>query len=249
MKTERIYMHKQAIYLCNGEGPDPAITRGLSEAECDVVTTHSINGALTLLRNGHANVLIAEAQAGAIPLLTLLREWQLSAQPCSPPPLTLIFDREGNDIYTAVQALQLGARDYLLASDPEPQRELTARLLIERLTTSDHPSSAFAALPNVSRSNLHYEWDPAVYVIRAEGSYIRLSRTEGRIFGLLHTRLGTAVTLRELTEQALLETGLDEAGGAERLRPHMMRLRRKLTVQPGLANRIISVRGTGYMLT
>ena len=42
-------------------------------------------------------------------------------------PPTMIYDRVGHDITSVIQAFHYGARDYVLASAPEAERELAAR--------------------------------------------------------------------------------------------------------------------------
>ena len=120
------------IYLATDNGPDTAVVKGLQQADCDIVETRTVSEALEKIRSMRTQegaplvILVAEVQAGAIPLLILLRDVLSSLPP------TLIFDRRGDDIHAVVKALQLGVRDYLLISDPEINRELGARLLAER---------------------------------------------------------------------------------------------------------------------
>jgi DNA-binding response OmpR family regulator len=252
-------MKRRAIYMSNGLGTDTAIQRGLNEAGCEVVCTHGIAETLSQLRitglkmsveptpeptdSADRVVLIAEVQAGAIPLLTLLRE-----QGTALPP-TVVFDRDGSDIRVAIKALQLGVRDYLLASDPEVSREMCACVLAER--GSDGPSPAHSRRRNAARAgfaNGDFEWDSVTYVIRVGSDHLQLSPIEGRIFDLLFANRGQVVTVRDLLVQALKKPGLDALVGARQLRPHLMRLRRKLGRYPAVANRIVNTRGSGYML-
>src|SRR5690242_512205 len=99
-------MAAQTIYMMNGRGADPAILKGLSEAGCEVRDTHSVAETLNSLRSAELSMgtkgvlLVAEVQAGAIPLLTLLRETGVT------PPPTLLFDHEGGSIQAAIKALQ-----------------------------------------------------------------------------------------------------------------------------------------------
>ena len=68
-------MGKQAIYLFSGEDPDVAITKGLIDADCGVAHARSISDTLAALQQAGDSVLvIAEVQAGAIALLSLLKE-------------------------------------------------------------------------------------------------------------------------------------------------------------------------------
>jgi len=121
-------MARRSIYLYVGNVPDAAIVKGLTDSGDDVVATHTISDTLVALQqNDEPALLVADVQAGAIALLSLLKE-----QRNGMPAAIMLFDREGDDIHTAIKALQLGVREYLLASDAEIHRELSARLMAER---------------------------------------------------------------------------------------------------------------------
>ena len=262
-------MAAQIIYMMNGRGADPAILKGLVEAGCEVRDTHSVAETFSSLRNtfsrnGSKNfMLVAEVQAGAIPLLTLLRETGVSLPP------TLLFDQEGNNLQPAIKALQLGVQDYVLASEPAVQRELRARVLAERLMTAANKAKrqtksaavldpSIAAIPLTTiptapmqtgelESDLEFQWDTESHVIYIHNTYVRLSPVEGRIFDLLLSKRNHAVSAEELLAVGLkkLDGTLEE--GIKLLRPHIMRLRNKLERHPKLAHRVVNVRGNGYM--
>jgi DNA-binding response OmpR family regulator len=186
-------------------------------------------------------------RAGAIPLLTLLRELGV------PTPWTLVYDEDGNDIHTIIKALQLGAREYVLASDPEVQRRLNARLLVERASTraTVDLATAPAATPPpalAAASPFSMEWDPIGRVIHIGEKYLRLSSVEARIFDRMLANRAHTVGVADLVSDALMQPNLEASVGARRLRPHVMRLRRKLERFPVIGMRIVNIRGTGYMM-
>jgi DNA-binding response OmpR family regulator len=256
-------MVRQAIWMLNGSGADPAIQRGLAEAGCNVVCTHGITETLSQLREmpnimesegvkkgASSVVLVAEVQAGAIPLLMLLREQGMEVPP------TLVFDRDGSDVRPAIRALQLGAREYCLASDSELNRELCACVLVEREPhAADYPAdmpraskTAHTVISHGSLTRGEMHWDMTSHVIRVDKDDIPLSPIEARIFNLLFENRGQVVTVEDLINKAMRKAKLEPMQGARQLRPHMMRLRRKLNQYPQVANRILNTRGTGYML-
>jgi DNA-binding response OmpR family regulator len=258
-------MLQQAIYMTNGRGPDPAIRKGLVEAGCEVISTHSIVETLTQLKSAGIGtdaaasqspaapsiVLIAEVQAGAIPLLTLLHERGTELPP------TLIFDRDGSDIRVAIKALQLGVKDYLLASDSEVNRELYACVLAQREGRNLHYPADIAARIAVfptglskqaAKPPINFEWNPVTHVIHVGPDRLKLSPIEARIFNLLYAKRGQVVTMTDFISDALKKPALDPTMGARQLRPHLMRLRRKLGRYSNVANRIVNTRGEGYML-
>ncbi|MCS7062106.1 MAG: winged helix-turn-helix domain-containing protein [Anaerolineae bacterium] len=245
-------MSKHVIYLFSGDQPDPAILKGLNNAGCSVSVFNSVPDVLTAIGEMRAlDLLVAEVQAGAIALLSLLKERQGTL------PLTLLYDKEGSDIHTAIKALQFGVRDYLLSTDSDSQRELSARLMAERIAVLpaishppaksirlQHRDSAAPAQPAINR----LRWDPSTHLIQLGQNYVRLSPIEGRIFNLLYSRRNQVVSIDELVEGGLMKTNTDRREGAKQLRPHLVRLRSKLERHPDLSHRIVNIRGDGYML-
>ena len=245
-------MARRSIYLYVGNVPNTAIVKGLTDSGDDVVATHTISDTLVALQqNDEPVLLVADVQAGAIALLSLLKE-----QRNGMPAAIMLFDREGDDIHTAIKALQLGVREYLLASDAEIHRELSARLMAERVNSAGKPGSAprgesARAMPSPAyapAAALEFRWDPTTHLIQVGQDYVRLSPIEGRIFDLLLTNRNRIVAMRDLIEYALMKPDVDEKEGAKLLRPHLVRLRGKLERQPDLAHRIVNMRGSGYMM-
>jgi DNA-binding response OmpR family regulator len=269
-------MTKRAVYLANAECPDVAIQKGLEDAGCLVELAHSFAEAMqlfhkvepTLLSNGLSNgvsaqsnhtkpgvnglnadgrviLFVATVGVGAIPLLTLLREQGVDIPP------TMILDEDGNDVHTIIRALQLGVREYVLSSDPDAQRRLSARLLAERASAVNTLEKSSAA-PQVATTPIKppadFDWDPIGRVIHIGENYLRLSSVEGHIFDLLLANRNRTVPVAELVRNVLMRSNVEITIGARRLRPHVMRLRRKLERYPALGMRIVNMRGTGYML-
>ncbi len=250
-------MTAQTIYMMNGRGADPAILKGLTEAGCEVRDTHSVAETLNSLRiagshhgGGVTNLmLVAEVQAGAIPLLTLLKETGM------PLPPTMLFDQDGNglnvinSVQSAIKALTLGVLDYVLASEPAIQRELRARVLAERVASHAPQASQVIppAPPMPSEASADFQWSPESNVIYVKNKYIRLSPVEGRLFDLLLSHRDHTVSMDDLIRHGLRHTGDPFDEDIKLLRPHMMRLRSKLERYEGLSHRIVNVRGNGYM--
>ncbi|MGQ9814285.1 MAG: winged helix-turn-helix domain-containing protein [Candidatus Roseilinea sp.] len=203
------------------------------------------------MRQASDNVLlVAEVQAGAIALLSLLKEQHGTL------PATILYDKEGRDINIAIRALQLGVREYLLSTDSEAHRELSTRLMAERINNqpqtvkfsqSDALRYAAASFDQATTSS-EFRWDPATHLIQNGQHYVRLSPIEGRIFDLLYTHRGKVVSVTDLLQHALTKSGADAREGAKHLRPHVVRLRTKLEQHPGLNCHIVNLRGSGYML-
>lgn len=251
-------MTGQIIYMMNGRGADPAILKGLQATGCVVRESHSVADTLSQLRNPTAKsqhqsmLLVAEVQAGAISLLTLMREKGIE------PPPTMLFDQEGDNLQPAIKALQLGVQDYVLASDSPIQRELQARLMAERILSAampgvmDNPAVLAAAVTMPTQTaTVHpcddFRWDPESHIIFVDDKYVRLSSVEGRVFDLLLTRRNHMVGMDELISHGLQRKYPILDDGIKLLRPHMMRLRNKLERYSCLIHRIVNVRASGYM--
>jgi DNA-binding response OmpR family regulator len=271
----------RAIYFTNKPTPDLAVARGLQAAGCELVQSRTITETLTHLNNAAGAsiyvVLIADLQAGAIPLLTLLAEqgrsvpslWPSTDGLAAAIPPAMIVDNEGTHVGSVIRALQLGVREYVLVSSRESEREMAARLLVERSqcmeSFSRTPLPAMAVMSNgngnghVSQPHTNgngtaaaaptrFVWIPKENVIRCSDGDVFVSQTEGRIFDVLVKYQGQVVTVAELMDQALKCADVDMELGVARLRTHMMRLRQKLQAHTTMANRIVNVRGSGYML-
>jgi DNA-binding response OmpR family regulator len=290
-----------AIYHLNEPPPDTAIVNGLRAANCEISQTQSITETLLQIRSAEAAnepvVLVCEMDAGAISLLALLRE-NINISTMAPvkelqggnhtsnavKPLvpTMIYDRGGHDISLVIQAFHYGVRDYVLASAPDAERELAARLLAERCQVLDNiwnlygtprsnvtptlntlppvggiprevasiqpvapaPSQVTSNSPAVNHS---FEWDASMNVIRCKDENIFVSPTEGRIFDMLARHRGCIVTTEDLIQHALMDPSESMDGSIERIRTHVMKLRRKLDSHAATSNRVVNVRGMGYM--
>lgn len=236
----------KAVYLMSGPAADAAVLRGLRGAGCSVIQTQSIAQTLSVVsETPHEDVvLVADTQADAIACLILLREYTGRL------PVTLLIDQNGDDISYPIKAIQLGVAEYILASESDTQRELSARLLVERsrVLSARVQSSGAPAQVVSTEAGLPFEWDPVGFVISCEGRRTHLSPAEGRLFNLLMANRGRTVGVRDLMRHALRKPDVELKLGLRQLRPHMMRLRRKLSATPGLPLRIVSTRGMGYML-
>lgn len=235
-----------AIYLMAGPTADPAVLKGLRGAGCSVIQTQSIAQTISAVTSAPQEqvVLVADVQADAIACLILLREYMGRI------PATLLIDQDGDNISYPIKAMQLGVAEYVLASDPETHRELSARLLVERSrAVPGHTRLPVMREQNaLTETGLPFEWDPIAYVISCGSQRIRLSPAEGRMFNLLMANRGLTVGVRDLMRYALRKPDVDLSLGTRQLRPHMMRLRRKLNATPNMPLRIVSMRGMGYML-
>jgi len=152
---------------------------------------------------------------------------------------------------TAIQALRLRIHDYLLKPASPAQVLASVKKGLAR-----HAARSRAANPALST-----EVDESVEVFSLkDGTTVDLSRrqikhknkvehltpAEGRLLRILIENEGKVFSHRELV---LLVQGYDtsQREAPEILRPLVSRLRHKLDQFPSLSERVVSVRGTGYL--
>lgn len=272
-------MTVKVVYLCNRQGPEATVLATLTKAGCEVECVYAAGAAWVNLqrllhteRASEENVeervegtaLVAETQAGASVLLELLRE---EARGVLPVPV-LIVDREGNDISVAVRALRAGVTGYVLAAASPVEVSSEVQLFVERVrvrSALSQPDGARArpasqqtwsadwmAHPRpASKAPAHAPmvWDATMRALRVGDHLVLLTPAEGRAMTCLLARQGQTLSPTDLAAQVWPDQLRDPRSASVRLRPLMMHLRRKLATCPGLANRLVNVRGVGYMLT
>jgi len=152
---------------------------------------------------------------------------------------------------TAIQALRLRIHDYLLKPASPAQIIATVKKGLARRSVRSRVSS------NATNDIV----DEAVVVFNLkDGTTVDLSRrqikhkskiehltpAEGRLLRILMENEGKVFSHRELV---LLVQGYDtsQREAPEILRPLVSRLRHKLDQFPSLSERVVSVRGTGYL--
>jgi DNA-binding response OmpR family regulator len=152
---------------------------------------------------------------------------------------------------SAIQALRLRIHDYLLKPAPPAQvinsvkkglarRETRLKMRAGPSTTDVDEGIAEFAL----RDGTHI--DLSRRQVRKKEQIIHLTPAEGRLLRVLIENPGRVYSHRELV---LLVQGYDtsQREAPEILRPLVSRLRHKLEAFPALSDRIVSVRGTGYL--
>jgi two-component system response regulator CpxR len=150
----------------------------------------------------------------------------------------------GDDVDRIV-GLELGADDYL----PKPfnPRELTARIkaILRRATNTSGASTPVDTLPREKWKVGDLEVDSAARVARRDGEVLELTTAE---FDLLVTLLREAgqVVSREQIAQHVFERKLLRLDRTVDM--HVSNLRKKVGAYADGQERIITVRGSGYML-
>ena len=152
---------------------------------------------------------------------------------------------------SAIQALRLRVHDYLLKPAPPSQ---VVNSVKKGLTRREARLKARGGSANmeVDEGVLEISLKDGTYIdlsrrqVRKKDQVIHLTPAEGRLLRVLIENPGRVYSHRELV---LLVQGYDtsQREAPEILRPLVSRLRHKLEAFPSLSDRVVSVRGTGYL--
>ena len=152
---------------------------------------------------------------------------------------------------TAIQALRLRVHDYLLKPAPPAQvvNSVKKGLVRREARLKARGGSATMEVDDVAleitlKDGTHI--DLSRRQVRKKDKVIHLTPAEGRLLRVLIENPGRVYSHRELV---LLVQGYDtsQREAPEILRPLVSRLRHKLEAFPSLSDRVVSVRGTGYL--
>jgi DNA-binding response OmpR family regulator len=165
----------------------------------------------------------------------------------SPDTEVILLTAHGS-IETAIQALRLRIHDYLLKPASPAQIIASVKKGLSRRGRSRSAQNAAELDGGQEIFNLKdgTSVDLARRQIRHKNKIDHLTPAEGRLLRVLMENPGKVFSHRELV---LLVQGYDttQREAPEILRPLVSRLRHKLEAFPSLAEKIVSVRGTGYL--
>ena len=152
---------------------------------------------------------------------------------------------------TAIQALRLRVHDYLLKPAPPAQVVNSVKKGLVRREARLKARGGTATM-EVDDGVLEITLKDGTHIdlsrrqVRKKDKVIHLTPAEGRLLRVLIENPGRVYSHRELV---LLVQGYDtsQREAPEILRPLVSRLRHKLEAFPSLSDRVVSVRGTGYL--
>ena len=137
-----------------------------------------------------------------------------------------------------VRALEIGADDYV--SKPFSMAELIGRV---RATVRRRDYDGRAGPTVVELDGLRL--DLVEHVVTVDRRRVELTPSEFRLLALLASSPGRAFTRREIVEHLWHSTFAADERACD---THVKNLRRKLEPTPSEPQRLVSVRGVGYML-
>ena len=152
---------------------------------------------------------------------------------------------------SAIQALRLRIHDYLLKPVPPAQVVNSVKKGLNRREARLKMRGGGASI-DIDEGMAEFTLKDGTHIdlsrrqVRKKDQIIHLTPAEGRLLRVLIENPGRVYSHRELV---LLVQGYDtsQREAPEILRPLVSRLRHKLDAFPALSDRIVSVRGTGYL--
>ncbi|MBL8090756.1 MAG: response regulator transcription factor [Anaerolineales bacterium] len=164
------------------------------------------------------------------------------------PETEIILLTAHGSIESAMQALRLRIHDYLLKPASPPQILASIKKGLSRRTSKSRVSAVAGSESTQDIFTLKdgTAVDLSRRQIKFKTKVEHLTPAEGRLLRILMENEGKVFSHRELV---LLVQGYDtsQQEAPEILRPLVSRLRHKLEAFPSLSEKVVSVRGTGYL--
>ena len=201
----------------------------LHRAGFDVLTALTGPAGLTTARESRPDVILLDLMLPQLSGIEVCKALRGSAQTSAIPILMLTAKGDPSE---RIAGLELGVDDYI--TKPFNPRELVLRVqnVLRRLRSVQSPSLVTVDEFCIDKGN---------FEIALNGRPLRLTTTEFKLLALLVERRG-----RTLSRDTLLQDvwGYENAIDTRTVDTHVRRLREKLGP---VANRIVTVRGEGYM--
>ncbi len=138
-----------------------------------------------------------------------------------------------------VVGLELGADDYV--TKPFSSRELVARVRAVLRRRGGEPEDVAPAALEAGPVRMDVER----HVVTVDGEPVSLPLKEFELLEVLLRNAGRVLTRGQLIDRVW---GADYVGDTKTLDVHVKRLRAKIEADPGLPQRLVTVRGLGYKL-
>ncbi len=207
----------------------------LSVEGFDVVTASDGGEGVAQVRAAQPSLILLDMELGDAQGLSVFR--RISA--VSSVPVIMVTAR--HDELDAVLALEAGAADHII-KPPRP-RELTARIRAVLRRVGHQPVPV--AVPELpSRLTLGPVCiDVSLRTTEVRGEAVELSRKEFDLLALLMAESGHVVTRVQCMDRIWRGHA---KGDSRTLDTHVKRLRKKIELDPGHPEHVLTVRGIGY---
>ena len=225
MKTILVVEDNDAVAL--------GLRYGLEKEGYEVIRAATVAEALPLAPN--ADMLILDIRLPDGSGFDLCRQLRASQQR---QPVLMLTARD--EMVDRIIGLEVGADDYM--TKPFELRELTAR--VRALLRRSYGEYAGTPLSDISIAGMSLDLSAQRLTINDED--IHLTSTEFRLFAYLAQNPNQPHSREKLIEDIW---GYEQfVGDARTVDVHIRNLRQKVEENPGEPERIITIRGSGYML-
>lgn len=247
-------MTSRAIYLVNPTRSDAALLSALRARCADVHSVPAIAQAAALIDmpltpadySSATYLILAEVNAGGLALAEYVSSIQgraghrLNSDQGGKRVGIVLLDPDG-DVSAARKALRLGVDGYLLAGDSLEQKLETIDRVLNRLSTVLTPEDMDdnPGYRQISQTSHHAGGYTAMQALR-------LSQIESAIMNCLSAHIGLPISASNIVSE-VMGRDMDEDKAASLIRPHISRLRSKVEPTPQMPQRLLTVRGKGYM--
>lgn len=247
-------MTSRAIYLANPSSIDTALLGALDARCADVHSVPAIAQAAALIDmpltpadySTATYLILAEVNAGGLALTEYVSSIQgraghrLNSEQGGKRIGIVLIDPDG-DVNAARKALRLGVDGYLLSSDALEDKLDTIDRVLLRLSTVLTPEDMDdnPGFQPASQAGIHNNVYSAMHLLR-------LSQIESAIMSCLSTHIGLPISASNIVSE-VMGREMDEDKAASLIRPHISRLRSKVEPTPQMPQRLLTVRGKGYM--
>lgn len=248
-------MTYRALYLASDTRADQAVIDLLRSRCAEVHVVSAIAQATALIESpshdsdgsDSKDVIVADVAVGGTALAEFVvgrRADELTPQHDCARPLIVLIDDIG-DVHAARKALRLRVNAYLLPTDAPAERiAVISRLLAAQDHDCDDVNGLRALTTNIGANGTSTsEASASAFDMTAVS---RLSQIEAAIMSCLSAHTGLPMSARMIVSH-VMGRDMDEDKAASLIRPHISRLRSKVEPTPQMPQRLLTVRGKGYM--
>jgi len=207
----------------------------LSVEGFDVVTATNGDVGADLVRSVSPSLIVLDAQLADSRGLSVFRR----IASISGVPVIMVTSRD--DELDAVLALEAGAADHI--TKPPRPRELTARIRAVLRRVGRQPLQVVSVAPEGMYTLGPVCIDVSLRETAVRGVMVELSRKEFDLLALLISEAGHVVTRQQCMERIWKDRAKRDS---RTLDTHVKRLRKKVELNPGDPQHVLTVRGIGY---
>lgn len=247
-------MTSRAIYLVNPSRSDATLLSALRSRCADVHSVPAIAQAAALIDmpltpadySSATYLILAEVSAGGLALAEYVSSIQgrtghrLNNEQGGKRVGIVLIDPDG-DVNAARKALRLGVDGYLLGGDSMEQKLDTIDRVLNRLSTILTPEDMDdnPGFQQTGQAGHHH-------TVGYSALHLHLSQIESAIMNCLSAHIGLPISASSIVSE-VMGREMDEDKAASLIRPHISRLRSKVEPTPQMPQRLLTVRGKGYM--